>query len=486
MNFSVNENGEAEFYVKGVGKKSIYDIISDKTISSRAVIQTDSGSGDWGVVSKAMIRQASPELGLQALPIRLYKGNAGYGLVHIAKHLKDYTFADVSREIENLFGKPNKIYARRDGKAVKLEVFPKPPALWGILELREEQECYSIVSFYPRQNRNSKAKGKLIWEYGSQSVSPQAANELSKNGAVIKPPQTAQEETTAKSDSTIPLLNENVKSEKGERTENIRFSLNQYSDADWRDMVGYMKAKVGTLLTKPDADYRRILEEAGMECFSDADAHVIAAEAMEANRKDEAEAGRRRRDEWIYKNELTLRQVIDFAGSDDFKLVPDQWDGEKFTGTWIAPEYVEYSEKRPQGKTESDRSYKRYLNRREKKLKSAKGYRIDEVAEAIARKTGGDKLTIQEQLVDYFRDLKKPDLYHKYAEFRKQTELSDRDMTICHISFWYADKFKCFLLLQEVRRSVLLHRREFERSLQWRSWSGFFCFFLKICFCLFA
>ena len=209
---------------------------------------------------------------------------------------------------------------------------------------------------------------------------------------------------------------------------NIRFSLNQYSDADWRDMVGYMKAKVGTLLTKPDADYRRILEEAGMECFSDADAHAIAAEAMEANRKDEAEAGRRRRDEWIYKNELTLWQVIDFAGSDDFKLVPDQWDGEKFTGTWIAPEYVEYSEKRPQGKTESDGSYKRYLNRREKKLKSAKGYRIDEVAEAIARKTGGDTLTIQEQLVDYFRDLKKPDLYHKYAEWRKQTELSDRDM----------------------------------------------------------
>ena len=209
---------------------------------------------------------------------------------------------------------------------------------------------------------------------------------------------------------------------------NIRFSLNQYSDADWRDMVGYMKAKVGTLLTKPDADYRRILEEAGMECFSDADAHAIAAEAMEENRKDAHAAGRRLRDKWIYENELTLRQVIDFTGSDDFKLVPDQWDGEKFTGTWIAPEYVKYSEKRPQGKMESDRSYKRYLNRREKKLKSAKGYRIDEVAEAIARKTGGDPETIQKQLVDYFRDLKKPDLYHKYAEFRKQSELSNREL----------------------------------------------------------
>lgn len=220
---------------------------------------------------------------------------------------------------------------------------------------------------------------------------------------------------------------QNVKSEEGEKSEKVQFSLNQYSDADWRDMVGYMKAKVGTLLTKPDADYRRILEEAGMECFSDADAHAIAAEAMEENRKDAHAAGRRLRDKWIYENELTLRQVIDFTGSDDFKLVPDQ-DGKKFTGTWIAPEYVKYSEKRPQGETESDRSYKRYLNRREKKLKSAKGYRIDEVAKAIARKTGGDPETIQKQLVDYFRDLKKPDLYHKYAEFRKQSELSNREL----------------------------------------------------------
>ena len=75
--------------------------------------------------------------------------------------------------------------------------------------------------------------------------------------------------------------------------------------------------------------------------------------------------------------------------------------GEKFTGTWIAEEYRKYSEKRAQKPTESDKQYKRYLQTREKALARAKGYRLDEVAEAIARKTGRDTLEVQEELVDY-------------------------------------------------------------------------------------
>lgn len=64
----------------------------------------------------------------------------------------------------------------------------------------------------------------------------------------------------------------------------IRFSIEQYSDADWSDMVTYLKAKVGNLLTKPDGEYKKILEDAGMECYSEADAHACAVEAMNAER----------------------------------------------------------------------------------------------------------------------------------------------------------------------------------------------------------
>ena len=166
-------------------------------------------------------------------------------------------------------------------------------------------------------------------------------------------------------------------------------------------MVTYMRSKVGDLLNHPDSDYRRMLEEAGMECYSDADAHAVAAEAMQQNEREIRKRGEERRDKWIYENELLYRLVVDFAGSDKFTLVPDSFTGEKFTGTWIAEEYRKYSEKRAQKPGESDKQYKRYLQTREKALARAKGYRLDEVAEAIARKTGRDTLEVQEELVDY-------------------------------------------------------------------------------------
>ena len=210
---------------------------------------------------------------------------------------------------------------------------------------------------------------------------------------------------------------------------NLRFSIEQYSDADWSDMVTYMRSKVGDVLNHPDSDYRRMLEEAGMRCYSDADAHACAAEAMQQNEREIRERGKQRRDKWIYENELLYRLVVDFAGSDKFTLVPDSFTGEKFTGTWIAEEYRKYSEKRAQKPTESDKQYKRYLQTRENALARAKGYRLDEVAEAIARKTGRDTLEVQEELVDYFRDLKKPDLYHRYSEWRKNHEFDSSRLT---------------------------------------------------------
>lgn len=154
---------------------------------------------------------------------------------------------------------------------------------------------------------------------------------------------------------------------------NLRFSIEQYSDADWSDMVTYMRSKVGDVLNHPDSDYRRMLEEAGMRCYSDADAHACAVEAMQQNEREIRERGKQRRDKWIYENELLYRLVVDFAGSDKFTLVPDSFTGEKFTGTWIAEEYRKYSEKRAQKPTESDKQYKRYLQTREKALARAKG-----------------------------------------------------------------------------------------------------------------
>ena len=601
--FSIDEEGKPLFNVQGYGEQKLESILQDKSISAKTQILTDDGSPDWGRVTPEMIANAPADLNLKALPIRLFKGDYGYGLVHLSKHLKDFTGRDLSNVILNVFGKPNKIYARRDGDAIKLEVFPKPPSQWGILELREEQGCYSVVTFYPRDNAHSKPKGEMIWRFGSQTETSQAASDQSRNGATGKMPQVTQEETTVQTshninpfdikvkyaledgsdfsdgadkyalenakaskdgyrvervnenagrdlteaqgvvcevnqvfnpeeapekgfkgwvlnkireyetahplkgkydtpalgnevnivessirsignhagpdakynlypaipdmlknavliqteahdaqgsssvlsrshllatkvrygenryvvvmvihesngefyyDHSLLLLKEgelgNRKAEINEAEEskwnpaktagpasssaqvlkvareallssgfdtksekNLRFSIEQYSDADWSDMVTYMRSKVGDVLNHPDSDYRRMLEEAGMRCYSEADAHACAAEAMQQNEREIRERGKQRRDNWIYENELLYRLVVDFAGSDKFTLVPDSFTGEKFTGSWIAEEYRKYSEKRAQKPTESDKQYKRYLQTREKALARAKG-----------------------------------------------------------------------------------------------------------------
>lgn len=114
---------------------------------------------------------------------------------------------------------------------------------------------------------------------------------------------------------------------------NLRFSIEQYSDADWSDMVTYMKAKVGDLLTKSDAEYKKMLESVGMECYSEADAHACAVEAMNANLED---AKARRKEEmmkWIVENNTWIQRIAEVTGSPEFKIRPSyRFQGMDFTG----------------------------------------------------------------------------------------------------------------------------------------------------------
>ena len=114
---------------------------------------------------------------------------------------------------------------------------------------------------------------------------------------------------------------------------NLRFSIEQYSDADWSDMVTYMKAKVGDLLTKSDAEYKKMLESVGMECYSEADAHACAVEAMNANLE---EAKARRKEEmmnWIVENNTWIQRIAEVTGSPEFKIRPSyRFQGMDFTG----------------------------------------------------------------------------------------------------------------------------------------------------------
>ena len=208
---------------------------------------------------------------------------------------------------------------------------------------------------------------------------------------------------------------------------NLRFSIEQYSDADWSDMVTYMKAKVGDLLTKSDAEYKKMLESVGMECYSEADAHACAVEAMNANLE---EAKARRKEEmmkWIVENNTWIQRIAEVTGSPEFKIRPSyRFQGMDFTGAYISQAWRDCSGN-PKAKN------------LEKRLREASGYHSDELAQMIADKFGGDAIEIENDLIEYFQHKKKKaskterengelGVYDEYYAFKKEERLFNREL----------------------------------------------------------
>lgn len=102
-------------------------------------------------------------------------------------------------------------------------------------------------------------------------------------------------------------------------------------------------------------------------------------------------------------------------------------EGEYFTGSFISREYIAYSEKKPQGKNQSDKQYQQYLERREQALDNAEGTPLDEIAAAYVRKFGGDEKEISEQILDMLRDLTKRDLISDRAEAKREVAEHEKE-----------------------------------------------------------
>lgn len=205
----------------------------------------------------------------------------------------------------------------------------------------------------------------------------------------------------------------------------IRFSLEEYSESDQNDIVAVLRPFVGKNIDMDPEKYRNYLKQNGI-ILPDQDADLFFRLAVMENSKAARERGIRARKSWIYENFPLFAEVAEFAGGADFKIKPVGHEGEDFTGSFISPEYVKYSIKNPQGKR-SDKQYKNYIDLRAEKLSSAPGFPIDEVASAVARKLGQDPDAVKEQILDFFRHLKKKDLYAEYSQFKKDALTLDKE-----------------------------------------------------------
>ena len=170
-----------------------------------------------------------------------------------------------------------------------------------------------------------------------------------------------------------------------------------------------------------------MLESVGMECYSEADAHACAVEAMNANLDD---AKTRRKEEmmnWIVENNTWIQRIAEVTGSPEFKIRPSyRFQGMDFTGAYISQAWRDCSGN-PKAKN------------REKRLKEASGYHSDELAQMIADKYGGDAIEIENDLIEYFQHKKKKaskterengelGVYDEYYAFKKEERLFNREL----------------------------------------------------------
>lgn len=210
----------------------------------------------------------------------------------------------------------------------------------------------------------------------------------------------------------------------------LRFSLAEYSEEQIQDYVNILKPFVGVNLDMKEEKYRKYLKEKGVD-IPDEDADLFFRMAIKENRAEILKASLKKNKQdaynyWRSTNPL-IDYLLDFTGDDDFYIVPTEQKGEAFTGSFIAPEYVKWSEKRSQRKNESDKAYREYLRKREEKLASAQGYKIDELAEQYSRHSGKDYNEVLNEIAETFRDLKKKDILSQWKKYKEENFARTRE-----------------------------------------------------------
>ena len=177
--------------------------------------------------------------------------------------------------------------------------------------------------------------------------------------------------------------------------QDIRYSLADYSEADRFDLIKAIKPYVGRSMNKSDADYLKFFKDKNLPVYTEADAHEIAATAMYENRSDSRRAAAQKRDKWLYDNLPLYAAAVDYSGP-DFKIkVGDRYKGLEITGTFL-------SEK--------------------------EGIPSDLLAESIAKKTGGEPLIIEDEIIDFYNDLTKPKLRNMFVKAKEEEITSNREL----------------------------------------------------------
>ena len=409
------------------GKNGVYVVTNWQTVSA-VQMQTTPGRNALSDADKSKIQQdiAKIKTGAENFskivdengePLVVYHGTTKYGF---------YVFRDDS------FFTPDKNYAARYANHNDKNIYAVYLSIQNPFDIRNLQDR-KIFTEYRNGHAPAETKtGAMDWaEYDYEDFRSYLQENFpgKYDGIIIDEGGDTAEKSRGL--SYIPFFSTQIKSATDNigtfdpENPDIRFSLEEYSESDQDDILAVLRPFVGRNIDMDDAVYKNYLREKGIN-ISDNDAELFFRMAVMENSKAARERGIRARESWIFENFPLFAEVAEFAGGSDFKIKPVGHEGEDFTGSFISPEYVKYSIKESQGKR-SDKQYKRYIDTRLDKLSSAPGFPIDEVASAVARKLGQDPDAVKEQILDFFRHLKKKDLYASYSQFKKDALTLDKE-----------------------------------------------------------
>lgn len=149
-------------------KMTLEEIAKDNSIEPRDIILSPDGNEYWGIIPKEIEKETKGIV--ESLPIVLKKGrhdtrtNKGFGITHILERheaeLKRLGWG-TSEFIQRIIKECNSIAVQDNGRLVLLK-YGKPNSYMSI-ELRNNEDFYSIVTAFTDDNKGNVEKGTEVW-----------------------------------------------------------------------------------------------------------------------------------------------------------------------------------------------------------------------------------------------------------------------------------------------------------------------------------
>lgn len=262
---------------------------------------------------------------------------------------------------------------------------------------------------------------------------PQRAVYLDEFKAAVVPAETSNDILTALEQSGVKVYTYTDDAErkatlqKATQDQNLRFSLGDIDGNEAaRTYIDIIKPYVPfDVHDKDGAYYAQILKEKAGVDLEPEDAMQIAQEAWHERRKASVKKSWDQAYTYFAQSNPLFDFIVNSEGIDVIRP-SHRFEGEDYSGSFISPAFVKYSEKKSRNSFKTERGYLNYLQRRERELKNAEGEYSDELAKRYVMEHGGDELDVEQQIIDLFRNLKRTDIRSSYAQFKRDNFARDR------------------------------------------------------------